>query len=393
MRVVYNSFNGRYSDSPRAVYEAVTRRGAAQDAVWLVDREFASTFPADVATVPIYTDAAVEALESADLVVSNGHLEMAWIKKPGATYVQMWHGTPLKRIHADALGGPPGLLEHLSLDVDRWDVLLSPNPYSTETMRRAFRWSGEILETGYPRNDILRSAQAGEVRERLRRKLHIEDGRTAVLYTPTWRDDAFWDESPDRGALALDVERFTADLGDDHVLLARLHYKITGMMRGVDHPAVVDVSAYPDVADLYLAADALVTDYSSTMFDFAVTGKPELFYAYDLDRYRDQLRGFYFDLSVDPPGPLSTTTEALIADIRRLPEVRAEHQQAYARFQDKFCPLDDGHATDRFLERFFGASSSGSPRPATPDSAKLPWQRRRVERVTRGDDPVVAKPI
>ena len=353
MKVVFCSFNGRYSDSPRAVHEALGRRGDVHDVVWLVDPDHVHTFPAGVATVPIATGAAVQALESADLILSNGHLEMEWSKRPGATYAQLWHGTPLKRIHADAIGSPPGLLEHLSLDVDRWDVLLSPNPYSTTTMRQAFRWSGEVLETGYPRNDVLLSPDAGELRERTRRELGIEDGRTAVLYTPTWRDDAFWDDSLDAGALALDVDRFTAGLGDDHVLLLRVHYKLTGLVRAIDHPAVIDVSLHPDIAELYLAADAMVTDYSSTMFDFAVTGKPMFFYTYDMERYRDELRGFYFDLSVDPPGPLSVTTEALVDDIKRLSQVTQDHQEAYARFRATFCPLDDGHATDRFLARFF----------------------------------------
>ncbi len=327
---VYNSLNGRYSDSPRAVHEAVAGGGDAHKVVWLVDPLHAASFPSGVATVPIYTDAAVRSLEAADLVVSNGHLEMDWTKRCGATYVQMWHGTPLKRIHADALGGPPGLLEHLSLDVDRWDVLLSPNPYSTATMRTAFRWSGEILETGYPHNDVLVGARAEAIREHVRRSLGIGDGQTATLYTPTWRDDAFWDESADAGALALDVAHFTEQLGEDHVLLHRVHYKLTGMLRGVDHPALVDVSHYPDVADLYLAADAMVTDYSSTMFDFAVTGKPLLFYTYDRDRYRDELRGFYFDLSVDPPGPLSTATEELVADLGDLPRLATKYAEPYA---------------------------------------------------------------
>jgi len=353
MLVVYNSFNGRYSDSPRVVCEAVAASGTACDAVWLADPEHVEAFPRHSVTVPIYTDAAVEALESADLVISNGHLEMEWTKRPDATYVQMWHGTPLKRIHADALGGPPGLLEHLSLDVDRWDVLLSPNPYSTETMRQAFRWRGEILEIGNPRNDLLVSSRAPEVRARVRRELQVEDGQTVVLYTPTWRDDAFWDDTADAGALALDVANFTRELGDDHVLLLRVHYKLTGLLRDIDHPAAIDVSSYPDIADLYLAADAMVTDYSSTMFDFAVTGKPMLFFTYDMDRYRDELRGFYFDLSVDPPGPLSVTTDGLVEHVRHLADQHEQHREAYARFQAKFCPHDDGHATDRFLERFF----------------------------------------
>src|SRR3954454_25359963 len=351
MRIVYNSFHGRFSDNPRALFERLQDR-AGLSHLWLADPAHAETFPVGVRTVPIDTQAATEALESADLLIANTHTEVEWTKPAGTTYVQTWHGTPLKRIHADVLWGPEWLVEHLSLDVERWDVLLSPNRYSTTTMRQAFRWSGEILETGYPRNDVLLSPHAGEVRARVRRELGIDDGRTAVLYTPTWRDDAFWEGSPQTEPLELDVDRFVADLGDDHVLLLRLHYKLTGRLRPRDHPAVRDVSHHPDVADLYLAADAMVTDYSSTMFDFAVTGKPLLFYAYDLDRYRDELRGFYFDLSADPPGPLVVTTPELVARVRDLDAVRAEHAAAYDRFRERFCHLDDGHATERFLDRF-----------------------------------------
>jgi CDP-glycerol glycerophosphotransferase len=351
VKIVYNSFNGRYSDSPRAVYEAALGRDAGHEHVWLLDPAFSAGFPAGAVTVPIYTAEAVAALETADLIVSNSHLEMDWTKRPGATYVQTWHGTPLKRIHADVLWGPEGLLEQLSLDVDRWDALLSPNGYSTATLRQAFRWDGEILETGYPRNDVLVSPAAEEIRTRVRRELGIEDGRTAVLYTPTWRDDAFWSEASTE-PLELDVDRFLAELGDDHVLLLRLHYKLTGRLRPRQHAAVRDVSALADVSDLYLAADAMVTDYSSTMFDFAVTGKPLLFYTYDMDKYRDELRGFYFDLSTDPPGPLVTTTEDLVRELRDIDAVTTSYAGAYARFRERFCHLDDGHATERFLERF-----------------------------------------
>jgi CDP-glycerol glycerophosphotransferase len=353
VKIVYNSFNGRYSDSPRAVHEALLARGDAVDPVWLVDPLHASSFPPGTPTVPIYTPEAVDALEAADLVVSNGHLEMDWVKRPGATYVQTWHGTPLKRIHADALGGPPGLLEHLSRDVDRWDVLLSPNPYSTATFRQAFRWPGEVLETGYPRNDVLVGPEAADLRRGVRRRLGFDDGRTAVLYTPTWRDDAFWEGGAGAARLALDVERFTSLLGKSHVLLLRLHYKLTGMLAVTKHDAIADVSGYPDVADLYLAADAMITDYSSTMFDFAATGKPLLFFTYDFERYRDELRGFYFDLSLDPPGPLVTTTAELVDRLQDLEETNRSHADGYRRFQERFCPLDDGRATDRFVDRFF----------------------------------------
>ncbi|RJK96080.1 CDP-glycerol glycerophosphotransferase family protein [Vallicoccus soli] len=352
MKIVWNSFNGRWSDSPRAVHRALLERGDPYEHVWLCDAEHAGSFPAGTQLVPVDGDAAVAALEEADVVVSNSHLELDWRKRDGATYVQTWHGTPLKRIHADVLWGPPGLLEHLSLDVDRWDVLLSPNGFSTATFRQAFRYGGEVLETGYPRNDVL-VTDDGSTRARVRRELGIEDGRTAVLYTPTWRDDAFWEGGLDADPLALDVERFTRELGEDHVLLLRLHYKLTGRLRRIDHPAVLDVSFHPDIAELYLAADAMVTDYSSTMFDFAVTGKPMAFYTYDMDRYRDELRGFYFDLAADPPGPVVPTTGELVARLADLPGLRRDHAAAYERFRARFCHLDDGGATERFVERFW----------------------------------------
>ena len=144
-----------------------------------------------------------------------------------------------------------------------------------------------MLETGYPRNDVLTSPGAAQTRARVRAELGVPDGVTAVLYTPTWRDRDYFDLAPGGLHLALPLEEFARDLGPGFCLLPRLHYKVTHLRGDPDVSGVVDVSYHPDVAELYLAADVLVTDYSSTMFDFAVTGKPMIFYAYDLAAYRD----------------------------------------------------------------------------------------------------------
>ncbi len=151
--------------------------------------------------------------------------------------------------------------------------------------------------------------------------------------------------------LALDSDAFTAALGADHVLLLRLHYMITEDLPPVGDPRVRDVSLHPDVSELYLAADVLVTDYSSTMFDFAVTGRPLAFLAYDLADFQHRLRGFYFDLEDEAPGPLVETTAELIAVLRDLEGTRARYAERYARFRERYCHLEDGHATDRLLER------------------------------------------
>ena len=260
MEVVYQSFEGRYSDSPRSIYEALRQRPGHRQR-WLLDPAHAASFPAGLETAEYGSAESIEALESADLVVANTHTDLPWRKKPGATYLQTWHGTPLKRIHRDVLWAPEGRLDRLQRDVDQWDVLLSPNAASTPRLRAAFRYDGEVLESGYPRNDVLLASDRDAVRARVRGELGIADGVTAVLYTPTWRDD-FVFEAGDRDlVLDLDVEAFVDALGAGHHLLLRVHYMLTGRLAATRHATVSDVSAHPDVAELYLAADVMVTDY------------------------------------------------------------------------------------------------------------------------------------
>lgn len=161
--------------------------------------------------------------------------------------------------------------------------------------------------------------------------------------------------------LPLDPAEFAARLGADHVLLVRLHSLVTGRPELPAGP-VRDVSGYPDVRDLYLAADLMVTDYSSTMFDFAVTGKPLIFFAYDLDDYRDRVRGFYFDLAPVAPGPVLGTGAEVLDAIADVHAVSAAYAERYRSFRSTFCSLDDGHATARVIDRLFPPGiGAGSP--------------------------------
>jgi CDP-glycerol glycerophosphotransferase (TagB/SpsB family) len=351
MRVVWNSFQGQFSDSPRALFEALQRRGDALDSVWLASPRRRGDFPAGVATVEHGSEAARAALESADLVVSSDHLDLDWDKRPGTVYLQTWHGTPLKRIHHDVRWAPEGRLARLDRDVARWDAMLSPNPASTPLLRRAFGFTGPVHETGYPRNDVLTGPDAERVRTEVRRGLGIPDRATVVLYAPTWRDDVVF--ATGEHALPLDLGDFARALGDEHVLLLRLHSLVSAGLELETGAPVRDVSLHPDIAELYLAADVLVTDYSSAMFDFAVTGRPILLFTYDLADYRDRLRGFYLDLEEIAPGPLLATSDEVLTALRDLDAVRSAHAGRYAEFRRTFNPNDDGHAGERVLERFF----------------------------------------
>ncbi|WP_432510979.1 CDP-glycerol glycerophosphotransferase family protein [Kineococcus sp. SYSU DK001] len=369
MKIVYYSFGGRYSDNPRALHQRALHRadlGGAEgvEHVWLAHARHAASFPAGTATVPVGTDEAVAALESADVVVADNHLP-PFAKRPGTTYVQTWHGTPLKRIHRDALNqaaGDEDVLSRLDDDVTRWDVLLGPSEAGAVPLRAAFRFPGAVPVTGYPRNDALLAPDAAQRREQVRAQLGIDAERTVVLYAPTWRDDDR-DTGGDPGArLPLDPDRFAERLGQGYALLLRLHHFVPESMRGREVPGVVDVSEHPDINDLYLAADVLVTDYSSAMFDFALTGKPIVSFTYDLEHYRDVVRGFYFDLPEIAPGPVLGTSEDVLDALADVEALRARFAQRYEAFTARFCHAEDGHAADRVLDLVLRSRVDPDPR-------------------------------
>jgi CDP-glycerol glycerophosphotransferase len=349
VKIVYRSFDGRYSDNPRALYEALLARGDAAEHVWMCAPGQEKTFPPFTVTVPVEGPEAVEALESADLVVSNMHVDLDWTKGDGTTYLQMWHGTPMKTVHRDVLFHPEQVPELVDRDIARWDLLLSQNPESTELLPRIFGYDGPVHETGYPRDDVLVGPDAAGHRARIRAELGIPAGTTAVLYAPTWRDDQLAGDGADF-ELRLDPGRFVERLGDDHVLMVRLHYTVSDALGDLDVPGVLDLSEYPDLKDLLLAADVLVTDYASAQFDFAVTGKPILYYTYDLAHYRDDLRGFYFDFEEIAPGPLLSTEDEVLNALQNLDGVRARYGNLYERFHQRFCAREDGHSTERVLD-------------------------------------------
>ncbi len=372
MNIVYAAFRGHYSDSPRALFEELRARGVEASHTWLSAPHTQATFPADVTTVTFGSPESIAALEGADLVISNDHIPLDWEKRPGTTYLQTWHGTMLKRIHNDVLWAPEGRLAYLDQDIARWDLLLSPNAVTTERLRKAFGFTGPIHETGLPRNDLLHGPRREEVRAQVRADLGIGPEQKVVLYTPTWRDDLVFEGSEGRDfEFPIDLEAFTERLGGDHVLLLRLHNMVMDRLEPAEGSVVRDVCGHPDIRDLYLAADLMVTDYSSTMFDFANTGRPMVFFTYDLDRYRDQLRGFYFDLEDVAPGPLVRTSTELVDAIADIERITDRHAARYARFQELFTHLEDGAATRRVLDLILpSATATGQTRTTEGDDAR-----------------------
>lgn len=350
--VLYSSFDGRqFSDSPRAVQEELARRESGVEHLWVV-RDQQAAVPAGVRAVALHSAEWHEALARSRWIVTNTQLPEWFERAEDQFVVQTWHGTPLKRIGRDLAGtafADSAYMESMPRRAAQWSVLVSPNSFSTPVLRRAFGYTGEVLECGYPRNDLLYAPDRAKVASAVRQSLGVPDGRRVVLYAPTWREDL-----PKRSGLygldlQLDLEHAREALGDGHVLLVRRHYLVGGSVPSSDF--VRDVSRWPDVSELMLISDVLVTDYSSLMFDFAQTGRPMLFHTYDLEHYRDTLRGFCFDFENQAPGPLITESAGIVEALRDPDAATAGHREAYARFRETFCDLDDGTAAARVVDR------------------------------------------
>jgi CDP-glycerol glycerophosphotransferase (TagB/SpsB family) len=201
------------------------------------------------------------------------------------------------------------------------------------------------MEVGYPRNDVLSSEDRDRVRRRVREHFGIAEHTTLVLYAPTWRDNLRVGGVFNK-VLYLDPEAVVAAVPDS-VVLVRGHYNSVGAAEAEEASRrVLDVTRYPDIGDLYLAADVLVTDYSSVFFDFALTDKPMIFLAPDLKEYRDDNRGFYLDYHETVPGPICLSTDEVVAEL--LGEDR--YAERRAAFRERFDPLDDGHASARVVD-------------------------------------------
>jgi CDP-glycerol glycerophosphotransferase len=355
--VVFESGLGKqYADSPRYLYEELVRQRPDMKKVWIHNGRLRTSDPHTV-VVRRLSVRYFYYLARAKYWINNQSFPHYLVRRPHGVFVQTWHGTPLKRMLHDlpeVHGRDTGYVERATRGAQQWSVLVSPNAYTSEHMRTAFRYEGPILEVGYPRNDVLHAPDLEQLRARVRARLGLPPDKRVVLYAPTFRDDQVR-----RGGfsfeLPLDLDRMHAALGADMVLLMRMHLLVAKAVAVPPHlrDFARDVSGYSEIQELIVAADALVTDYSSVFFDYAQLRRPTIFYAYDLGSYRDRLRGFYLDYDNDLPGPIVETEEALIDALADLDAVAEKYAHQVDSFVERFAPHDDGHAAERVVRHIF----------------------------------------
>lgn len=356
--VLFESFFGKsYSDSPKYIYEYLNKTYPGQyKCIWVINDK-KTQIPYNAIKVKRFSVRYAYYFARCKYDVLNVR-QPNWIRKrKGNVFLETWHGTPLKRLVFDqeeVCGASPLHKQQFYRQSRDWDYLISDNRFSTDTFRRAFLFHNEIVECGYPRNDVLYTPDKEERIKALKVKLGIPMDKKTILYAPTWRDDEYYGKGEYKFALKLDLQRMKKELGDEYVILLRTHYYIAD---SIDTTGIEDfafnVSKYNDISELYLISDLLITDYSSVFFDYANLNRPILFFTYDLEKYRDMLRGFYLDIEKEMPGPLLYTEDEVLQAIKDIEQITEDYQERYKIFYDRFCHVDDGNASKRIVEKVF----------------------------------------
>ena len=343
--ILFESFQGKViGDNPFAIFTEIQSRNPNSELLFTVNSK--TRAPDGARAIKHGSIAWLRCLATSKVLINNTNFPGYFRKRSGQKYIQTWHGTPLKRLGRDIVDVVPtgSYLKMMDREASFWDYLVSPSQYCSEIFRSTFGYSGKIIETGYPRNDILIN-RSGD-RDQIRASLGILDSKKlVVLYAPTWRDSkrtATGNWKP--------VNFLSDDLGESVTVLFRGHTNTHQAHSDRVSKSAIDVTDYKNVAELYVAADVLVTDYSSSMFDFSVSGKPMIFLCPDIDQYSAK-RGFYFDFEQSAPGPILRDGSKLGEALEKIESVKTEYAQRYLAWQQKFNSLEDGQSSKRVVDR------------------------------------------
>lgn len=354
-RVVFESGLGlQYGDAPRYIFEELLKQYPNQEYIWVQNGKIYN-LPDNCKVVERLSFQYYYYLATSKYWVNNQNFPFYITRRKNGVYLQTWHGTPIKKMLFDLEnihGRDEDYVERVEKAKNQWSYLLSQSPYATQKLKSAFRYEGEILELGYPRNDILiNEVNNQEYIHKIKRNLNIPKDKKVILYAPTFRDNSEKKGNKFSMNLAIDFDKFLEKIPEEYILLLRLHVLVKQNISLTEEQKerIIDVSSFSDIQELYLVSDMMITDYSSVFFDYANLNRPIIFYAYDLESYRDDLRGFYLDYDKDLPGSIVKTEEELYEQILLSRDIVVD----YSDFRKKYLPKDDGSATKRVVNEVF----------------------------------------
>ena len=363
--VIFESYMGRkYTCSPKALYLEMLNnpKYKSYHFIWALKEpeNFSQLKTERTELVKYGSKAYKKAYHRAKYFITNSRLPEWIVKKGKQVYIQTWHGTPLKKLGYDitvsgsnAMNSKQEICDKYKHDAKRYNYMVSPSKFCTEKFHSAFQLSSKVkvIEKGYPRNDQLFKNPEKQALE-IKKKLKLPKNKKIILYAPTWRDNEHQSGVGYVQTLHIDFDILQKELEKDYIILFRSHYFIANEFDfSKYHGFLYDVSKYDEVNDLYIVSDILITDYSSVFFDFANLKRPMIFYMYDYESYKNNLRDFYIDLE-ELPGPIMKESNEieLCKMIKNINQEQKKYKVKYEKFHKKYNYLDSKDCSRKVLE-------------------------------------------
>ena len=288
-------------------------------------------------------------MATAKYLVSN-YNQYRIVKRRGQIMVNTMHGVPLKHMGLSVAKKDTTKASMRRL-FDSWDYFVTPCDFLSDILRSDhFGFKGQFIQAGYPRNDVLlRECNDPDRVAKVRANLGVPAGKKVILWAPTWRTKKRFD-------LKLDLAAMKEALSDEYVLVLRSHYLESQFVpEDIYDDFVLNGHAYENVNEMLYAADVLITDYSSIMFDYSLLCRPMIIFAWDYDKYMGKSRGIYFDIRAEYPGLMAETTDLVIDRLAHQDEVMEE----VTRFHDRFNQYDQGDAAAKVVDALWDKREQG----------------------------------
>lgn len=366
--IFFEVYDGRnYTCSPKAIYEKMLGMKEFKNYkfVWAFKEPDMHDVLKDkrLTVVKTKTKDYYKYISSSKYWIVNSIMDESISKKKNQIYLQCWHGTPLKRLRYDievngaVLNTIKEIRKRNDIDASKFDYFISPSKYCTEKFISAFNLKAlgkknVIIEEGYPRNDSLFNKNKKDI-DKIKEKIGIPTNKKVICYLPTFRDNQHTSGVGYTYDLEIDFDSLMKKFSKDYVILFKPHYFIANKIDLTKYKGFVyNVASYDEINDIYLVSDLLITDYSSVFFDYANLKRPIIFYMYDYDDYKNNLRDFYISLD-ELPGPITKTQKELENYISNIDKYSLEYKNKYKKFNDKYNYLDDGKASERVINSIF----------------------------------------
>ncbi len=348
-QIIFESMWGsKFSCNPKHLYEFIDKNYPEYECIWSLE-DPRTPISGNGKRVKRGSLEYFYYLATSKYFVNNVNFEDAYEKRDGQIEIQTMHGTPLKTLGLDAKDTrfTKAQEENYIRKNSRWNYLIVQGNFMTEIAPHCYGCNPELLKTGYPRTDTLFQNNTDDKIKDLKEKLGLPLDKKIILYVPTWRVKNKFD-------MQLDIEKMRETLSDDYILLIRLHHFCSaGYTIPADDKFVFDFNKYHSVEDLYLLCDILITDYSSVMFDYGVLKKPMIFFTYDIKEYAENLRGMYFDIEKEAPGPLVYTSDELISVISNIDEELGKCKGRIEAFNNKYVNFECADSCEKIIETVF----------------------------------------